>query len=483
MDFGLEGHTATLCGDLIVVVGGKTAAFCLNESVLTLTLPGFEWRQLPCDGAIPAPRAYHSTCLHGTRLVVFGGITSVGLNDVHYNTYNVFTLADGLDGATLRRMGADRFCDPSRLRPLMPQKMEPDGAVHILDTSASPPRWESAQCTGNVPCNRSHHAAAVQGNAMYIVGGYNIYSSQAQPAVDFGCLYRLDLTTLCWTSIRLSTPLYYWGATLTPLGGPLLCLFGGVSRARNMESRDTFFLDAQTGSVQPVLESSCTPSPRAAHCAWRWGCYVYIFGGAGSVATRYFNDLHRLYVQRGAWEEVTTHVETKTLLSSSTSSASPPPLSGSAAVVVGEHVIFVGGMRSNLTRLSSVFLVSMHSLTWQEAKKTFTDTPLSSTFAHNRPHSRRGGASIGVQTTWKGGSPLVLSHDALDPVATLPRGASVMQQPQHQLQEGAEEGRHSKERPQERWERELSELRKLTADWSNVIVDPGTRLKGVAWSP
>ncbi|RNF26036.1 BTB/POZ domain containing protein [Trypanosoma conorhini] len=481
MDCGLEGHTATLCGESIVVVGGKTAAFGLSGSVFALTLPGLEWRRLLCDGADPAPRAYHSACLHGTRLVVFGGITSVGLNDVHYNTYNVFTLADGLDRAALQRVGAERFRDPAWLRPLMPQKAEPDGVLHILDMSTSPPCWGSAQCTGSVPCNRSHHAAAVQGDAMYIVGGYNIYSPRTQPTVDFGCLHSLDLTTLCWRSIELRIPLYYWGATLTPLGGSLLCLFGGVSRARNRESQDTFILDAQTGSVRPTLEGNHTPLPRAAHCAWRWGCYVYIFGGAGSVATRYFNDLHRLYVQRGAWEEVTTDVETKTFFPSA-SSASPPPLSGSAAAVVGEHVVLVGGMRANLTRTSTVFLLSMRSHTWQEAATTFAEAPLPFPFAYDKPHSYRGGVSRGVQTAWRGNPPPLLLRDALDPDVLLPRWASVTRQFQHQPKEDGGGGRHAEERPQERWERELDELHAMTAGWSSVITGLSTHVKGAAWT-
>ncbi|KAF5221382.1 hypothetical protein ECC02_005624 [Trypanosoma cruzi] len=490
MEFGLEGHTATMCGESIVVVGGKTAAFYLNASVFSLALSTFEWRRLVCDGAVPLPRAYHSACLHGSRLVVFGGITSVGVNDVHYNTYNVFTLADGLDSETLQQMGTDRFRDTSWLRPVMPQNFEPNGVLYILDMSISPPRWESVECTGDVPCNRSHHAAAVQGNSMYMIGGYNIYSPQTQPTVDFGCLYRLDLTSFCWTMIKLNLPLYYWGSTLTPLGGSLLCFFGGVSRVKNRESHDTFLISTETGFVQPVMENDCTPLPRTAHCAWRWGCYVYIFGGAGSVASRFFNDLHRLYVQGGSWEAVTTHVNT-TPSSSSLLFSAPPPLSGCAAVVVGEHLILVGGMRSNLARVSSVFLLNMHSFTWREAETVFTNTPLPfpmplSPFTRNIPCSYRADVSRGVQTAWRGELPPALSRNDCDSEMTMPCRVAVkhrlQQQQQQQPKMNGDERRHFEKRPYERWERELDELHKLTADWSNMITGLSAHAKGAKWT-
>ncbi|KEG15431.1 BTB/POZ domain containing protein, partial [Trypanosoma grayi] len=262
MVFGLEGHTATLYGEWIVTIGGKTAAFDLNESVLSLNIVTCEWRQMLCDGVAPLPRAYHSTCLHGSRLIVFGGITAVGVNDIHYNTYNVFTAADGLDRETLQQTGRDRLRDPSLMRPLIPQRLEPDGPLYVLDMSVSPPRWETLRCGGSVPCCRSHHAAAVHGDAMYVVGGYNIHAADTQPTPDFGCVYRLDVAARQWTAITLRTPLYYWGATLTPLGGTLICLFGGVSRISNAESHDTFLLDMRSGGVQALAPNARTPLPR-----------------------------------------------------------------------------------------------------------------------------------------------------------------------------------------------------------------------------
>lgn len=70
-------HTATVIGKNIVVVGGTAGRLLFYNDVYVLDTEKMHWYKIEVQGEQPAPRCSHSTSLHGSKLIVFGGITSL----------------------------------------------------------------------------------------------------------------------------------------------------------------------------------------------------------------------------------------------------------------------------------------------------------------------------------------------------------------------------------------------------------------------
>lgn len=70
---GRYGHTATLVGFYMFIIGGKNTGGHLFD-VSMINLLNFQWESKPVFGAsIPEARAYHTTTLYDSRLYIIGG--------------------------------------------------------------------------------------------------------------------------------------------------------------------------------------------------------------------------------------------------------------------------------------------------------------------------------------------------------------------------------------------------------------------------
>ncbi|KAH9601217.1 hypothetical protein LSM04_008313 [Trypanosoma melophagium] len=466
--FGLEGHTATLYGEWIVIIGGKTTTTNLNESVFTLNITTGEWQKLPCVGQPPPPRVYHSACLHGTRILVFGGITSVGIHNLHCNTCRTYTTSP------LEQECKQEEQEEKRVE-VLPNTNGPPGVLYALNFATVPPRWEHyTHTTGTLPKYQpAHHAAAAHTTTMYVLGGCSsVYKANMYNTPELGCLYRLDLETWHWRVVPLQIPLFCWGATLTPLGGALFCLFGGVAHTTNRESRETFLLNVETGVVQHILVNECTPLSRVGHGAWRWGCFMYIFGGTGLMGRRFFNDVHRFDTPRRCWETVLTN--------GSTSSLSPPPLTGAAVVCAGEFGYLIGGLLSKMIRTMDSFRLHMGTLKWSKVETTFSNSQLlfsslSSPFTDGVLFASKRSVTRGVQREFEG---IGFSH-----YSTLPVSTSVAKKPTlhkafdpNYITSNSKVNAQKKQQqqqsvvvPHQGLDKEIKELQVLMSEWSKVI--------------
>ncbi|ORC89079.1 uncharacterized protein TM35_000142900 [Trypanosoma theileri] len=487
--FGLEGHTATLYGEWIVVIGGKTSAFDLNGSVFTLNITTGEWKKLHCDGEPPPPRVYHSACLHGTRILIFGGITSVGFHNSHCNTCRTYTATQlEKDCKQQQQQQQQQQVEEEQRGIVLPHLNVSPGVVHALDFSTIPPRWDHyIHTTGTPPTHQpAHHAVAAHTTAMYVLGGCSVNGANLHTEQELGCMYRFDFSTRHWSVVPLQTPLFCWGATLTPLGGPLFCLFGGVSRITNRESRETFLLNVETGIVQHIVVNEYTPLPRVGHGAWRWGCFVYIFGGTGSNTRRLFNDLHRFDVPRRCWEPVVvTNDSTSSSISSSISLSLPPPLTGFAVVCVGEHVYIIGGLRSKMIRTMDAFRLNMRTLTWSKVEATFSNSQflfssLSSPFTDVVLFGSKRNVTRGVQTEFEGfdysssysTNPVSTTTTTTTTTTAVDSNRSKLFEPNiitSNSKVNVQKRHHSDLLPHQRLDKEIKELQVLMSEWSKMI--------------
>ena len=111
---GLNGHTTVCYGNNLIVYGGLQAPAIFSPDVFALDLTSNKWSRVETNGdelfypsnnnnnfsssssssGVPAPRAFHTSVMVENKMFVFGGLLSVGIEDVHYNMHNVLLYYD-----------------------------------------------------------------------------------------------------------------------------------------------------------------------------------------------------------------------------------------------------------------------------------------------------------------------------------------------------------------------------------------------------
>ena len=189
-----EGFSAVRNGEHIVIFGGKDERGKLLRS--THVVVDNEIRELECKGKVPSARWYHTAHMwRGNMIVLLGHHTIVSDRD---------------DGGK---------------------------SISVLDTSTN--IWSTVTCTGTVPPHLVHHGSVLIGNKLFVSGGFQYFSVDAEHSSSTSDssendstsskMYCLDLTTNCWSIITKKLPEDYtvWGHTMTPYGDKIFC-YGGV---------------------------------------------------------------------------------------------------------------------------------------------------------------------------------------------------------------------------------------------------------------
>eukprot|EP00759_Apiculatamorpha_spiralis_P009892 PhF_6_TR16982/c0_g1_i2/m.25677 len=363
----LEGHTAVPVGQSsIVVFGGKVGPGLLNPCTYTLDLRSMAWRVLLCRGdVVPAPRAYHSATMYAGRMIVFGGLLALGVNDIHYNTYNVYVCSDSLDAATLSMQGKNRLKHPKDVRALTQQKMEV-ACYYELDLLSEEATWRMPSSTGAIPQPRSNHAAAVYQSTYLIYGGYSVHSTLKpdDPAsASLLTVYSLNLETYVWSQVPIRTgiPPNVWGFSAVMVVDILL-LFGGVDRDTSTELNALCAFHFSRKEWRSVtFRDSAAPNPRMLHSSVLVGSTMVTFGGSTNTRCLEFNDTHFFDLSSGAW--IRCHP----------TGDAPSARSGHAAVAVGETMYVVGGLESGLRGSNDTYALHVPTSTWRRVASPMID--------------------------------------------------------------------------------------------------------------
>ncbi|XP_015941234.1 tRNA wybutosine-synthesizing protein 2/3/4 isoform X1 [Arachis duranensis] len=137
------GHTASLVGDCMFVIGGRTGPDKILSDVWILDTTKNYWRLHQCGGSVFPPRHRHAAAVVGSNIYVFGGLDT----DIIFSSF------------------------------------------YILDTQNL--QWKEIPVSGDWPCARHSHAMVASDSQIYMFGGYT-------GGKALGDLYRFDVQKCQW---------------------------------------------------------------------------------------------------------------------------------------------------------------------------------------------------------------------------------------------------------------------------------------------
>eukprot|EP00758_Cryptobia_borreli_P003742 Tbor_TRINITY_DN3957_c0_g1::TRINITY_DN3957_c0_g1_i1::g.697::m.697 len=401
-----NGHSCVVLGNKIIRYGGKVNPTTLTDETVAMDLATNVWKRLVCAGQVPHPRAYHTAVTHGFRMYVFGGLLAVGLDDIHFNMYNVYANSDALSENILRMDPLNRFKLPKELTKVTQQKLEPC-PLHCLDLEGQATWSVVPIMSGPQPPTRAHHAAVVYRNNMFIYGGYSVHTTaipgddELQAVYD---TYSLDLDTMTWRVIlppkaHMDSPML-WGMA-SAVSGCFWILYGGVDIVQCKETAAVAILNLDDECGQwAILHSDSMDQANAAvancdkvmHSAVRWGDRLIIYGGCSSVSSKVHEELYTFDLIKGTLniapkanvQEAPVRKERKGKKSrkgkeeqqpSSPTAVYQAPTGrySHSALVIANEMYIHGGLNPSQSngRLNDTWALSLTSWTWRRIENTF----------------------------------------------------------------------------------------------------------------
>lgn len=137
------GHTASLVGHQLFVIGGRTDPSNILSDVWVFNTTTNEWKLINCNGHVFPPRHRHSAAVLGSKIFVYGGV----------NNESIYS------------------------------------SCFVLDTSNL--CWEELVVGGDQPCARHSHSMVSYGSKVFMFGGYD-----GEKAL--GDLYSFDIQAYAW---------------------------------------------------------------------------------------------------------------------------------------------------------------------------------------------------------------------------------------------------------------------------------------------
>ncbi|CAJ1365241.1 unnamed protein product, partial [Effrenium voratum] len=281
-----KNHTATPVGNEVFVFGGYDGQKNHNE-LYVFELHSMEWRQPQVLGQKPSGRNGHSATLLGGQILILGGWLGNGplaAGDMHL-----------LNLSPLKWVPPKFTGDPPgpcnmHTADLVGQTLlvfrGGDGRaylndLHGLDLQTN--TWYTVKTTGEQPPPRANHASAVDDYRLYIFGGWD-------GTKRLNDLYVLDNRDGVWTMLKPSgyAPQARAGMTLSIIRD-CLYLFGGSGHTTRCfndvhvydPSEQAWFLCVQSETAERI-----GPARRAGHVAVVVDRRLFISGGA--CGTQYY---------------------------------------------------------------------------------------------------------------------------------------------------------------------------------------------------
>ncbi|XP_076454949.1 uncharacterized protein LOC143289744 [Babylonia areolata] len=173
--------------------------------------------------------------------------------------------------------------------------------VQVLDTEAR--SWTSLSPSGTPPAPRTHHATAALGDRLFVYSGGH---AGADPVGDRQ-VHCYDARADAWSVLttRGDSPKPRHGHAMAAVvgggggggGGGKVLVHGGMAGTTFYD--DLHVLDVDRGAWSSVRRKRTSPSARAAHGMVAHGTDVFVFGGMNREGA--LDDLHKLDTNTMTW--------------------------------------------------------------------------------------------------------------------------------------------------------------------------------------
>ena len=144
--------------------------------------------------------------------------------------------------------------------------------------------WQRLYTTGELPQHRDFHTACVLNHNMYIFGGRSDEMGQFHSNSDIYCskIYSLNLKTHVWTQIKTTGngPCGRRSHSVWAMNN-YMYLFGGYDSKKKIHFDDLYEFNPLTNTWREIFPTNAIKKPfaRRRHCSIKSGNRIYIFGG------------------------------------------------------------------------------------------------------------------------------------------------------------------------------------------------------------
>ncbi|CAI9292557.1 unnamed protein product [Lactuca saligna] len=231
VDFGSTpstrlGHTASLVGELMFVIGGRGDPGNVLNDVWVLNTMNYEWMELQCNG-IDFPQSHrHATAVIGSSLYVFGGIHN---GNISSSMYKLDT--DTMTWEEVNVQGAKPSARHSHTMVAYNSQLfmfggydgvKALGDFYTFDIHSS--TWRKEKMVGSTPYARFSHTMFVYKNYIGVMGGCPIRQHYQELSI-----FEVDKSL--WKRIKLNSigEDLFVRSTTSIVGDDLVIVGGGAS--------------------------------------------------------------------------------------------------------------------------------------------------------------------------------------------------------------------------------------------------------------
>eukprot|EP00759_Apiculatamorpha_spiralis_P031881 PhF_6_TR33615/c0_g1_i1/m.49093 len=256
--------------------GAKTITY---NDLFYYNIPKKEWKLLGIHGAMPQPRSSHAFCVYKNFVIVYGGeFTSPTQNSFHHykDTWRLHCQESTYVWEEMKHM---KSCPPARSGHRMAlwkkqavmfggffdttAELRYYDDIWIMSNLDTVPQWNEIEIPRGAerPPPRSGHCMAVQGDLLYVYGGYTS-ERDATGHTTSRChtdLWELNLLTQHWVQVKKAgiPPAVRSGMSMVFRSGKAY-LFGGVfdgdegDKMRSKFYNDLFLLNLESKRFFPM---------------------------------------------------------------------------------------------------------------------------------------------------------------------------------------------------------------------------------------
>lgn len=220
------GHTASLVGDLMFVIGGRTGPDKILNDVWSFDTTKNCWKLLQCGGSVFPPRHRHAAAVMGSNIYVFGGLD----NDIIFSSFFILDTVN-LHWKEIPVSGDWPYARHSHAMVASDSRIfmfggydggKALGDMYSFDVQMS--QWKKEITAGRNPHPRFSHSIFVYKNYLGVLGGCPVTQHCQELAL-------LDLKLHIWKHVTLNSvgKDLFVRSTANVVGDDLVIVGGGAS--------------------------------------------------------------------------------------------------------------------------------------------------------------------------------------------------------------------------------------------------------------